>query len=116
MPRELSRRSKDSMDRRLSNRLSIDQEVRYKRFGAVRAVTGVGSGKVLNISGNGILFTSDDRLTTGERVEVAVSWPARLNETTPLKLVIQGTVVRSEEKQGAVAISRYEFKTCGSEL
>jgi len=89
----------------------MDQEVRYKRLGKGRTVTQVGTGRVINISSKGILFSTESLLPQGERIEVSVSWPARLNDTTPLKLVILGSVVRGEEKQAAVSIDHYEFKT-----
>jgi hypothetical protein len=74
----------------------------------------VGIGKVLNMSGTGLLFSTETTLTVGELVELTVSWPALLNEVTPLKLVAVGPVVRSEEKQAAIVIKKYEFRTRGS--
>jgi hypothetical protein len=65
----------------------------------------------LNIGSGGILFTTEDRLPLGRTVELSVSWPARLDGTCPLQFVATGRVVRSEDKQAAVRIDRYEFKT-----
>ena len=59
----------------------------------------------------GILFTTEERLPLGRSVELSVSWPARLDGTCPLQFVATGRVVRSEERQAAVRIERYEFKT-----
>ena len=86
------------------------REVRYKVLGATQA----GSGRTLNMSGKGVLFTTESILVEGKSVELAVSWPALLNGVIPLKLVVQGRLVRTEDKQAAIAIERYEFRTCGS--
>jgi hypothetical protein len=66
------------------------------------------------MSGKGVLFTTESPLVQGEFIELAVSWPALLNGVLPLKLVAHGLVVRTEDKQAAITIERYEFKTCGS--
>lgn len=39
-----------------------------------------------------------------------------LNDSCPMKLVIYGCVVRSNDKGAAVAIERYEFRTQGRSL
>jgi c-di-GMP-binding flagellar brake protein YcgR len=103
----------DSMaDRRLAVRFPIEQEVRYK---VIKGNTiEVGSGRSLNISSNGILFTTERKLAPQERVEVAVNWPAHLNHKLPLKLVTTGRVVRSEDHQAAIEVERYEFYTQGA--
>ena len=105
-----------SDDRRVSNRLPIEREVRYKVIGGKQNVRPTGSGKTVNMSSGGVLFTTESGLPAGARVEIAVSWPARLNGATPLKLVAVGVLVRSEEKQAAISIQRYEFKTRGLSL
>jgi hypothetical protein len=94
--------------------MPIVREVHYKVLGTPQKVTQAGSGTTLNMSGKGVLFTTESSLMKGELVELAVSWPALLNGVVPLKLVVQGCLVRIEEKQAAIAIERYEFKTCGS--
>src|SRR5947209_6260875 len=98
-------------DRRTSNRLPIERDVRYKAFGANRTITQQGSGRTLNMSGTGLLFTTESALAEGERVELSVSWPAPLNDTLPLKLVVRGHLVRTNETQAAMSIERYEFQT-----
>jgi len=66
------------------------------------------------MSSTGVLFTADCELTPGRRVEVAISWPAQLNATCPLKLVARGRVVRVEGGRVAIEIQQYEFRTAGS--
>jgi hypothetical protein len=103
-------------DRRASNRLPIERDVHYKVLGGKKTVTYVGSGKSLNMSSGGVLFTTESGLREGERIELAVSWPAKLDDRISLKLVAIGVLVRSYETQAAMAIERYEFKTRGINL
>ena len=99
-------------ERRAKRRFVIEQEVRYKMlYGQRIAETGVG--KTMNISSSGVWFTTENMLTSGMPVEISMNWPVLLNETCPMKLMIYGCVVRSNEKGAAVAIERYEFRTQG---
>jgi hypothetical protein len=98
-------------DRRAAVRFPIEQDVRYKIFKG--RTMQVGYGKTINVSSNGILFTTERPLAFDERVEVAVNWPAFLNNKCPLKLVTRGRIVRSEDGRAAVAIEHYEFRTQG---
>ena len=101
----------DNADRRSAVRFPIEQEVRYKVFN--RNTIEVGSGRTVNMSSNGVLFTTERALAVGERLEVAVKWPAQLDNKCPLKLVTTGRVVRSDGDRAAIAIERYEFRTQG---
>jgi hypothetical protein len=65
------------------------------------------------MSSTGILFTTEQTLIPGRMVEIAINWPAHLNDNTPLKLVARGRVVRSDVTRAAVEIQRYEFRTQG---
>jgi hypothetical protein len=73
-----------------------------------------GMGKTLNISSSGVWFSTENMLTSGMPVELSMNWPVLLNDSCPMKLMIYGCVVRSNEKGAAVAIERYEFRTQGS--
>lgn len=102
----------ETAERRTAVRFPIEQEVRYKIYN--RSTIEVGSGRTVNMSSNGVLFTTERLLTPGERLELAVAWPAQLDNHCPLKLVTTGRVVRSEHGRAAIAIERYEFRTQGS--
>ncbi len=112
MPTRILRRPEATDDRRTSQRLPIEREVKYKVLMG-RGQTKIGLGRTVNISSAGILFTTESPLPEGERVELSVSWPAQLNNTLPLKFVAMGRLVRCEDNQAAIAIERYEFKTMG---
>ncbi len=101
-------------ERRSSSRFPLEREVRYKvlnRKGGQES----GTGKTINMSSHGILFTTEQPLLPGRRLEISVSWPAQLNATCPLKLVARGRVVRCEGGTAAIEIQHYEFRTQGSQ-
>ena len=104
----------DKNERRASDRFPIERDVRYKILNR-KAEDESGSGKTVNMSSNGVLFTTDGFLIPGRRVELAISWPAQLNSRVALKLVARGRVVRSEDGQAAVEIQQYEFRTQGAQ-
>ena len=100
-------------ERRTKKRFHIEQEVRYKMlYGQRIAETGVG--KTVNISSGGLWFTTENPLTAGMPVELSMSWPVLLHDSCPMKLMIYGCVVRSNDRGAAVVIERYEFRTQGS--
>jgi hypothetical protein len=100
-------------ERRLKRRFHIEQDIKYKMLYGQR-IAETGSGKSVNISSGGVWFTTESMLTSGMPVELSMTWPVLLNDSCPMKLMIYGCVVRSNEKGAAVAIERYEFRTQGS--
>jgi c-di-GMP-binding flagellar brake protein YcgR len=100
-------------DRRHSDRFPIEREVRYRVLNK-RSSEETGDGKTINISSSGILFTSEHMLLPGRRMELAISWPAQLNNKTALKLVARGRVIRFEGGRAAIEIQQYEFRTQSS--
>src|SRR6185436_14954653 len=79
-------------ERRQSCRLPITEPVHYKMAGRGKGGEQIGSGRTLNMSGNGVLFTTECFLAEGSRIELAVNWPVRLDGVA-LKLVVMGRVV-----------------------
>ncbi|MBI5281676.1 MAG: PilZ domain-containing protein [Candidatus Solibacter usitatus] len=72
-----------------------------------------GSGTTINMSSSGVLFQTEKPLIPGKRLEMAISWPAQLDNRCALKLLARGRVVRSEGGATAVEIQQYEFRTVG---
>jgi len=70
-----------------------------------------GKGNLVNVSSKGAAFTSNETFALGTRVELAISWPALLYGVTHIKLVLGGTVIRSDEGLTALEIIRHEFRT-----
>jgi len=102
-------------ERRVKRRFQIEQDVRYKMLYGQR-IAETGSGKTVNISSGGVWFTTETMLTSGMPIELSMAWPVLLNDSCPMKLMIYGCVVRSNERGAAVAIERYEFRTQGRGL
>ena len=71
----------------------------------------MGIGQTVNMSSNGVYFTTEHMLLPGKRLELAISWPAQLNNQTALKLVARGRIIRYEEGRAAMEIQQYEFRT-----
>ena len=105
-------RMNGSVERRSSDRFPIEREVRYKVL-SKRTTMEEGTGKTINISSNGVLFTTDQILLPGKRLELSISWPAQLDNKCQLKLVARGRVARLEQGRAAIEIQQYEFRTQG---
>ncbi|BDC48526.1 hypothetical protein F183_A08420 [Bryobacterales bacterium F-183] len=106
------KKSGKSEDRRSADRFPIEREVRYRPLSTRKGVEEPGTGKTINMSSTGILFQTDRMLLPGHRLELAVSWPAQLNNSCPLKLVAKAKVVRTvSDTMAAVEILQYEFRT-----
>jgi hypothetical protein len=96
-------------ERRHADRFPIERELRYRILS--KRAEEAGEGKTINISSKGVLFSADHMLLPGRRVELAINWPAQLNDKCALKLVARGRVVRFEEGYAAIEILQYEFRT-----
>ena len=101
---------RDKHDRRAADRFPIEREVRYKILNR-KSADEMGMGKTINMSSNGVLFSTEQYLLPGKRLELSISWPAQLDAKVSLKLVARGRVVRSDDKRAAIEIHQYEFRT-----
>jgi hypothetical protein len=101
-------------DRRSSGRYTIERELRYRVLNK-KSNQETGAGMTINMSSSGILFTTEHMLLVGKSVEIAVSWPATLNNTCPLKFVARGRIVRCEGGRAAMSLDHYEFRTVGAQ-
>lgn len=101
------------VDQRDHRRYPITLEIEYKLLSKGR-VERVGAGKTLNISSGGVLFEARDVLPAGSPIEVLMNWPFLLEGVCPLKLVIQGRVVRCDNRLVAVRCDHHEFRTAGA--
>jgi len=99
-------------DRRSSGRFPITEEIRYRVLDRVSGKQD-GTGRTVDMSRNGVLFTTEENLPPGRLLELSVNWPVALDGTCPLKLVATGRVVRSIGSMAAMTIERYQFKTRG---
>jgi PilZ domain len=99
-----------AIELRANNRFPIECDVRYKTA-LGRYADHIGSGKTINMSSSGVLFTAEGLLSPGARLELCISWPVRLDGKCALQLVAKGRVVRSGRHFAAVHIYQHEFRT-----
>jgi carbohydrate-selective porin OprB len=100
-------------NRRHSDRFAIEREIRFRALNK-RGGEEAGEGKTVNMSSSGVLFTTPQILRPGRRIELAISWPAQLNNKCALKLVARGRIVRFDNGLAAMEIQQYEFRTQSS--
>jgi hypothetical protein len=105
-----SARTRNDALRECARQFPIEQEISYRCLRGSRAEES-GTGKTLEISSLEIRFTTGSPLKTRQKIEIAMSWPAKLNENCHIKLVMSGRVVRSDADTATATIERYEFRT-----
>jgi DNA-binding NarL/FixJ family response regulator len=101
---------KAAAERRNNARFPIPLAVSYQTL-EHPILSGQGTSETLNISSKGLLFTSNEQFQAGQLVQVSLDWPARLENSIPLKLVAEGRIVRNANGQTAMTIDKYEFRT-----
>ena len=100
----------EDKQRRSADRFPMDREIRYRVLER-KSSEPFHLGKTINMSSNGVLFTTDQFLNPGRYLEVSINWPAQLDSKVALKLVARGRVVRTNQNGAAVQIHQYEFRT-----
>jgi hypothetical protein len=103
----------NNVDRRANVRFPLQLAVSYRTFNPA-ACSGSSPLKSVNISSNGLLFEDNGTLQPGQRVQVSLEWPARLDQRIPLNLVVEGRILRSGNGLAVLKIFKHEFKTRGS--
>jgi hypothetical protein len=73
-----------------------------------------GDGETLYISSKELLFTAEGSFAVGQRLQVSLDWPARI-DNIPLRLVVSGQILGSADSQSAMTIDKYEFRIRGKE-
>ncbi len=91
----------------------MQQEARFRVLES-RKHTPQSTGKAVEMSSKGIVLECDRTLPVGSRVEIAVNWPAQLNEKCRLKFVAVAKVLRSDNNRTALLIEKHEFRTQGT--
>ena len=102
-------RRDDEGNRRLWPRYLIEAALEYRVIHGRRVTTG--RGKTINLSSRGVLFQSDQAVAEGMRIELAIAWPARVNNVAGLTLHVTGRTVWSKGRRAAVKVSHHEFRT-----
>lgn len=99
-----------SRDRRSRRRYAFDLPLEY-RVASGRHLFLAGKGRTLDISSKGIAICIDDVLAPRTTVELSIHWPALLNDSCALKLVVTGKVIRSDGHITAIRMDHHEFRT-----
>ncbi len=90
--------------------MKIEREVQYRVLNR-RESELEGTGKTVNMSSAGVLFTTGKMLLPGRRLELSISWPAQLDNRCALQLMARGRVVRFEGNTAALEVVKHEFRT-----
>ena len=72
-----------------------------------------GHGQTQAMSRSSVWLESDLALRLGVLVELGITWPVRLDNKVPLRLIIYGRTVSVDGKYAKVEILRHEFRTRG---
>jgi len=88
----------------------VNMELRYKTDGRTPRV---GMGQTSRMSTTEVVFTADQPLDAGTKLEISIAWPALLNGRVALQLVVAGDVVGRRESLTTVRIRKYHFRTRG---
>ncbi|PWU07883.1 MAG: hypothetical protein C5B51_08865 [Terriglobia bacterium] len=97
-----------SGDRRSGHRYKITADLEYRVIHEGQILQ-TGSGRTLDVSRGGILFKSQEILPVGTLLELAVAWPARLDNSVALNLCVSGEIARASGDHNAVRILKHEF-------
>jgi hypothetical protein len=97
-------------ERRRRSRFGIKRELRYKLLERHR-VFASGTGHTIDMGRGGVAFSAEIDLRPGTSVELSISWPALLNQTCPMQLVVFGRVLRSAGHMAVCTLNKYEFRT-----
>lgn len=88
----------------------VTMELRYK---IASRTPRVGMGQTSQMSTSEVVFTADQALDPGTKLEISIAWPALLNGRVALQLVVVGDVVGSRGSLTTVRIRKYHFRTRG---
>lgn len=97
-------------ERRMRCRFGIRRELRYKLVEG-RTVVAAGAGYTIDIGSGGVAFFAKHELKPGAAVELSISWPALLDRTCPMRLIVFGRVLRSAGRTAACTVDKHEFRT-----
>jgi|SRR5579871_2654959 len=102
---------------RVHPRYPVTLESQYKLVG-IDGLQHSGAGRTLNVSRDGILFETYDRLSASAIlrcrgiIELSVDWPS-IAGNLPLKLTLRGRIVRTDGSRLAIKVEYPGFSTSG---
>ena len=102
-------------DRRQDRRYEINLELRWKLIRR-RKVRDSGVGRTIDFSSGGVFFEAHRQLPIGLNVELSISWPILLHNSSPLQLLVSGKIVRVSGTRVGIRMIQHEFHTAGLPL
>jgi hypothetical protein len=76
-----------------------------------------GTGSTLDMTSRALAFrTGGVAPRMGSYLEVSLVWPVLLNDTCPLRLMLWGSVLRSEPGRTVILVERHAFRIAGRPL
>jgi hypothetical protein len=107
-------RLKNATERRAKLRFALKREVRYKLLENDKIIA-TGQGETIDMSSGGVAFrTTISQATIPEAsyyIELSISWPALLDDSCPMRLVVYGRVTRVSDSMIASTVEKWEFRT-----
>ena len=102
-------------ERRRARRYPLRREARYTILEPHKRNPSVGT-ETLDMSSGGMCLRCADPPAPGVRMDVAVSWPAVLENGCRLKLVARTRVMWRSNGAMGLMIEKHEFRTQGKEF
>ena len=84
------------------------------RFGGIPGSLADGKTWTISISSRLILIEPDERIRLGQRLQVVIDWPARVDNRIPLRLHVTGRTVPVDEGCLAIEVKTYVFRIAAS--
>lgn len=95
-------------------RYEIQRPVEFRVRSGAKMVQG--SGRTVNISRNGILFTTDATLSVGEKIECVIAMgPGLIDTQETVNLKVQGVTLRNDDGNVAVAVKKHRLRPTDSD-
>jgi hypothetical protein len=104
---ELEARPVES-ERRRAPRVPLDCSIRY-----VTQTEAAGIGHTIDLSANGISFSTEAHLSADDQVTLHIAWPIRLEGDVPVELRASGRLVRTEVLMAAMELGSMSFSIAG---
>jgi hypothetical protein len=101
-------------ERRFDRRYEIALDLRW-RVVRRRKVLDSGFGRTVDLSSGGIRFDAGRQLPVGLNIELAIVWPATLQNLAPMQLFVSGRIVRTNGSETAIHMEQHEFRTHGAD-
>ena len=85
--------------------------LRYKATSKLGPLYGFGQTRM--VSSTYIVFAPGDGLKPGMNAEIGIDWPRLLDGCIRLRLVLEVTIIDSQDGATEARILAYQFRTCG---